>query len=163
MLSKMWDDIIYPFPNFNGFTVEVWEWINNFIPHFIIQVSTYPWLTSYIFRSMFLKNRVDKNSSLLEGCHRWSTFDYRAVLGCQGSHRAPPMINTVSECRWLHMGRYRWGVGNKHRNSHTCVRNNMVLSYVPLNVMPYSYNIHKKQNNTSDFQMNKILQIIYQI
>ena len=24
--------ITYPFPNFNGCTVEVWEWISNFIP-----------------------------------------------------------------------------------------------------------------------------------
>ena len=31
----MWDEIIYPFPNFNGATVEVWKWISNFIPHFI--------------------------------------------------------------------------------------------------------------------------------
>ena len=27
----MWDEIVYPFPNFNGETVEVWEWKNNFI------------------------------------------------------------------------------------------------------------------------------------
>ena len=32
--DKEWDEIIYQFPNFNGGTVEVWEWINNFIPHF---------------------------------------------------------------------------------------------------------------------------------
>ena len=32
---KMWDEIIYPFPNFNGATVEVWEWISNFIPHLL--------------------------------------------------------------------------------------------------------------------------------
>ena len=32
MLSKIWDQIIYPFPNFNGTTVEVWKWISNFIP-----------------------------------------------------------------------------------------------------------------------------------
>ena len=31
---KMCDGIIYPFRNFNSATVEVWEWINNFIPHF---------------------------------------------------------------------------------------------------------------------------------
>ena len=31
---KMWDEITYPFLNFNGATVEVWEWMNNFIPHF---------------------------------------------------------------------------------------------------------------------------------
>ena len=36
---KVWDEITYPFPNFN---VEVWEWISNFIPHFIGHVITYP-------------------------------------------------------------------------------------------------------------------------
>ena len=30
---KVWDEIDYPFPNFNGATVEVWERINNFTPH----------------------------------------------------------------------------------------------------------------------------------
>ena len=34
MHSKVWDEIIYPFPNFNGCTVEVWEWLNNFTPHY---------------------------------------------------------------------------------------------------------------------------------
>ena len=27
MPSEVWDEITYPFPNFNGATVEVWEWI----------------------------------------------------------------------------------------------------------------------------------------
>ena len=40
---KVWDEITYPFPNFNGGTVEVWEWINNFTPHFTGHVITYPW------------------------------------------------------------------------------------------------------------------------
>ena len=31
--DKAWDEITYPFPNFNGATVDVWEWISNFIPH----------------------------------------------------------------------------------------------------------------------------------
>ena len=39
---KVWDEITYPFPNFNGCTVEVWEWITNFIPHFTRCVMTYP-------------------------------------------------------------------------------------------------------------------------
>ena len=39
---KVWDKITYPFPNFNGATVEVWEWINNFILHFTMYVITYP-------------------------------------------------------------------------------------------------------------------------
>ena len=40
----MWDEIIYLFLNFNGATVEVKEWISNFIPHFIMGVITYPCL-----------------------------------------------------------------------------------------------------------------------
>ena len=31
---NVWDEIIYPFPNFNGATVEISERISNFIPHF---------------------------------------------------------------------------------------------------------------------------------
>ena len=38
----MWNGINYPLPNFNGATVEVWEWMTNFIPHFIMDVINYP-------------------------------------------------------------------------------------------------------------------------
>ena len=41
MPSKVWDEIIYPFPNFNGCSIEVWEWISNFITHIVIDVITY--------------------------------------------------------------------------------------------------------------------------
>ena len=44
MLRKVWDEIIYPFLNFNGATVEVLEWISNFIPHIIMDAITYPCL-----------------------------------------------------------------------------------------------------------------------
>ena len=39
---KMWEEIAYPFPNFNGYTFEVWELISNFILHFTEYVITYP-------------------------------------------------------------------------------------------------------------------------
>ena len=42
MSNKAWDEITYPFPNFNGCTVDGWEWISNFIPHLIMDVVTYP-------------------------------------------------------------------------------------------------------------------------
>ena len=42
MPSKVWDEITYPFPNFNGATAEVWEWISNLIPQFIMEAITYP-------------------------------------------------------------------------------------------------------------------------
>ena len=38
----MLDEITYPFLNFNGSTVEVYERISNFIPHFAGHVITYP-------------------------------------------------------------------------------------------------------------------------
>ena len=40
---EMWDEIIYPFLNFNGATIEVYEWISKFIPYFTGHVITYPW------------------------------------------------------------------------------------------------------------------------
>ena len=42
MPCKVWDEITYPFSNFNGCTVEVWEWMSNSIPHFLMDV-THPW------------------------------------------------------------------------------------------------------------------------
>ena len=53
----MYDEITYPFPNFNSETVEVWEWIRNFIIHFIGDVITYPcWDLS---QSMLVKGAPD--------------------------------------------------------------------------------------------------------
>ena len=42
MPSKVWDEITYPFQNYNGATVKVWEWKCHFIPHFIMDVIIYP-------------------------------------------------------------------------------------------------------------------------
>ena len=39
---KVWDEINYPIPNFSGTTVEIREWISNFIPHFNGHVMTDP-------------------------------------------------------------------------------------------------------------------------
>ena len=45
---NVWDEIIYPFPNFNGAANEVWKPISDFIPHFTDHVITYPcWDLSY--------------------------------------------------------------------------------------------------------------------
>ena len=38
----MWYESIYPSPNFNACTFEVWQWINNFIIYFIVNVIIYP-------------------------------------------------------------------------------------------------------------------------
>ena len=41
MSFKVRDEITCPFPNSNGATVEVWEWVNYFISIFITDVITY--------------------------------------------------------------------------------------------------------------------------
>ena len=38
---EVWDEITYPFVNFNGSSVDVWEWIKNFTPHFAGHVIFY--------------------------------------------------------------------------------------------------------------------------
>ena len=38
----MWYEITYPFPNFNGATVEMWKLISNIIPHFTIHLNIHP-------------------------------------------------------------------------------------------------------------------------
>ena len=40
--SKVWDEIISPFPDFNGFLVDVWEYMNSFITHFKMDTVTDP-------------------------------------------------------------------------------------------------------------------------
>ena len=37
----MYGEITYPFQRFNGFTVEVLEWISKLIPHSVMDVITY--------------------------------------------------------------------------------------------------------------------------
>ena len=39
---ELWDEITYPFSNFNGATVEVWEWLSNFIVYSTEVVIIYP-------------------------------------------------------------------------------------------------------------------------
>ena len=43
MPSNVWDEITYPFPNFNGGTVEVCDWMIYFISHLIMDAITYPY------------------------------------------------------------------------------------------------------------------------
>ena len=40
--SKVFYEITYPFPNLTDTTVEDWEWIDNFTPHLMIYVNSYP-------------------------------------------------------------------------------------------------------------------------
>ena len=36
----MWNEIAYLFTKFSGCIVDVWEWMSNFIPHFLMDIIT---------------------------------------------------------------------------------------------------------------------------
>ena len=52
MPSNVWDEIVYPIPNFNGTAVEVWGWMSNSIPYIITDVITY--VLTYVLGSKLL-------------------------------------------------------------------------------------------------------------
>ena len=41
MPNKVWDEITYPFPNFNVY-IDGMNFMNNFTPYFVMDVITYP-------------------------------------------------------------------------------------------------------------------------
>ena len=62
---KVWDDVTSPFPNFNGCTVDVCEWIRYLITHITAHVITYPCL----YNAMLVKKATDTAHSK----QLWST------------------------------------------------------------------------------------------
>ena len=63
--SKVWDEISYPFPNFNGAAVEVWKWNSNFIPQLTGYVITYRCWAS---RVTFNLRCLDVHMTSLQWC-----------------------------------------------------------------------------------------------
>ena len=56
MCREVWDDITCPFSNFNGWTIEVREWISDFISHFIMDVIIHPcWDLSWSMLVLLVK------------------------------------------------------------------------------------------------------------
>ena len=66
----MWDEITYPFPDFNSCTVEVWEGISNFTPHFTGHVITYSWQRT----KNGCHNRTISSSFPRSNCWCWKPF-----------------------------------------------------------------------------------------
>ena len=90
----MWEGITYPFPNFNGYTIEVWEWISNFIPHFTGQMITYPcWDLNYfmsvkgatglLITGKFLQSQCNSSNCTDLILPNYSGLSTRRPVGCQ--------------------------------------------------------------------------------
>ena len=101
MASKVWDEIIYPFPN----DVEVWEWISNFIPRFIMDVVTYPCKLIHIRKRgpwtnvanwVPVKSMVSHSKSH-DDVIKWKHFP-RYLPFVRGIHRSP--VNSPHKGQW---------------------------------------------------------------
>ena len=71
MPGKVWGEIIYKFLNFNGCTIEVKEWISNYIPRFIMDIITYPcwdsnWIALQLLTSGTSFTNTDQLSSSMD-------------------------------------------------------------------------------------------------
>ena len=109
MLSKVWDEVTYPFPNFNGCTVEVLEMISYFIPHFIKDVITYPcWGMNSVLCTCY--SRIYKEIASCQVCCvlyytlRWRHNDHDGVSnhqphGCLLNHLFRRRLKKPSKLR----------------------------------------------------------------
>ena len=104
--TSTWDEPTHPFPNSNGCTVEVWEWISNFISHFIMDVITYRcWDDSL---SKLVKGTRPKwvneiKGSLAEGCS-WLTYTaghHSIVTWLIAYNSRPRAANVSTKCTKL--------------------------------------------------------------
>ena len=97
MQSKMSGEFTDPFPNFSFPTVEVWEWISNFIPHFIMNVILYPLHFCCLTHKCFVNP------------WRLSAIALPAIIDdtrCMLSWR-PPVITWISATSGILWGRFR--------------------------------------------------------
>ena len=84
---KGWGEIIYPFSNFNGGTIEVWGWVSYFTPHL-------PWIWLFIHAEI----KVNLCWWRPPGDHKWSA---RLVCGNQLIYQSANIILSWHEWLWL--------------------------------------------------------------
>ena len=97
MHNKVWDKITYPFPNFNDYIVEVWEWISNYIPHFKMDVITYPCCDSVLIKGApghHIKLTPDCNLCWQEELP-YVTAKYKAFRWLHTQDCAKPIANAL--------------------------------------------------------------------
>ena len=93
---KMWGKIDYRFPHFSD-TVEVWEWVSNFIPHLTLSAITYPYW--YQSQSMLVNGNWHNTGHVIRE---------RMLKSFGGSIYAVNALLCNSECRW------HWVLGNSY-------------------------------------------------
>ena len=71
-------EITYPFPNFNGATVEVWKWIGNFISYFSVYVITLSMLGLKLIH--VVKEALGDHWCCYYPSRHWSYLEFRQMV-----------------------------------------------------------------------------------
>ena len=119
MPNKVWVEITYLFPNFNGATVEVWEWISNFIPHFTMDVVTYPYWDLKL-------NHVSKGDPSLTAPHPFLRCyrENRKELWRPATRHSSPSCVTLKYmifCLISNRTNLKWKIHQKNEEWSVCV------------------------------------------
>ena len=96
MSIKLRDEITYPFPNFNGCTVEVCEWIRNFITHFIMGAITYPGCTFCTSYELFLESDDVSSPRYPDNYPHDARIEWRITVSISSVRR----LNFVIGTKW---------------------------------------------------------------
>ena len=125
----MWNEINYPFLSLSGVPVEVWEWISNFISHFIGSMVTYPrwsqsqsgvlieWSPVYVcFRGKSLPSKMAYRQNIY-CCGIWQVTTLVWCYPCSCTRGAVQLSNTS----WEHYGDVIIGAMASHITSLTIV------------------------------------------
>ena len=83
----------YPFSYFHGWTVDFWEWISHFIPHFMVTVITYPCSSHKQTQFRFLSHKITDAAVLV------NDLSQVAILFTQGGHGATYLSHNHG-CWW---------------------------------------------------------------
>ena len=90
---KIWDETTYPFPNFNRATVEVCEWISDFIPHFTgIWLFSIPGLKLNHVSNRGRMPSTDDTVPCLKSMHVLCTSIHNAPLGWAAAGLLDPRV-----------------------------------------------------------------------
>ena len=64
---NVWDEITHPFRDLNGATIDIWKWINSFIPYFPGHVITYIPCYSHAFRGAAWRRELSSHKARRQG------------------------------------------------------------------------------------------------
>ena len=110
----VWDEITYSLPNFNGATIEVWEWISNFIPHFTGHVITYPCCETVLVKgptdvlcTLSLHSHTQIINSLWPGDTIWWHRSRSTLAQVMASCLMAPYHYYLNQC-WLIISEVLW-------------------------------------------------------